>query len=179
MGAVTVVGVFLVGRTPAVSTRKASKDRVLFVVSTRRAPRVFMRIVGIFIIAAGSMNILVSSTLSQESPAMAIAGFVMIPTGLFFVWFAHGMARMHLEVTEDVIWVFRVMGKPRQVLLSSISRFEPHVRHNFGGILAYSGPRLLFYATRVMAGYPQLIDFLRQSRPDLRIPPGSRPLGAR
>ena len=169
-----------VQRSPATTAWKGTRAGVLFVVCLRRWQRVLIRSVGITSLVLGGIMVLVALTDHSDGPtqAMGIAGTCMAIGGSLFIWFAHMMAQLRLEVTPDTIWAFPLVGSPKQVALSDIVTLEPLYSNNFGGINARGAKKKLFYATRIMLGYPQLIDYLRAYRPDLPIPIASRPLQA-
>lgn len=163
-------------RSPSTATYKATKGSVLFVVSTRRWQRVLIRTIGIVVLVLGAVITLVAATRPTSPPAMGIAGTAMIVGGILFVLLAKGMYRLRLEVTPDTIWSFPMIAAPREIPLVEITALAPHITSNYGGILGKTGSKTRFYATRIMLGYPQLIQHLRQYRPDLTIPDASRPL---
>jgi len=165
-------------RSPSIATYKATKDDVLFVVSTRRWQRVLIRTVGITAIVLGAL-IAVAATRPSSSPAMGIAGVAAIVGGILFVLLATGMHRLRLEVTPDTIWSFPMIAAPREIPLAEITALAPHITSNYGGILGKTGSKTRFSATGIMLGYPQLIEYFRQYRPDLPIPDAARPLQER
>ncbi|GAB3611626.1 hypothetical protein GCM10027414_37520 [Humibacter ginsengiterrae] len=175
---VTAVVSSLVRRAPSTATWKATRAGVLFVVCSRRWQRVLVRTVGIAAIVIGCFLLLVALTAPGESPTpgMGIAAVVMAVVGILFVWLAHGMARSRLEVTSDTVWVFRGVGAPRAVAVGDIAALKPLASNNYGGVVARSATKRLFHASRILLGYPQLIEFLRARRPDLQIPDASWPL---
>jgi hypothetical protein len=168
-----------VRRSPATATYKATKSNVLFVVSTRRWQRVLIRTVGITVIVLGAIIALVAATRPPSSPAMGIAGTAMIVGGILFVLLAKGMHRLRLEVTPDTIWSFPMIAAPREIPLAEITGLAPHITSNYGGILGKTGSRTRFSTTGIMLGYPQLIEYFREYRPDLPIPEAARPLQER
>ena len=165
-------------RSPSNATYRATKENVLFVVSTRRWQRVLIRTVGITAIALGAIIALASST-PPPSPTMGVAGIATVVGGILFVLLARGMHRLRLEVTPDTIWSFPMVAAPREIPLAEITALAPHITSNYGGILGKTGSKTRFYATGIMLGYPQLIEYFRQYRPDLPIPEASRPLQER
>jgi hypothetical protein len=165
-------------RSPSNATYRATKENVLFVVSTRRWQRVLIRTVGITAIALGAIIALASST-PPPSPTMGVAGIATVVGGILFVLLARGMHRLRLEVTPDTIWSFPMVAAPREIPLAEITALAPHITSNYGGILGKTGSKTRFYATGIMLGYPQLIEHFRQYRPDLPIPEASRPLQER
>ncbi|KTR90868.1 hypothetical protein NS220_14905 [Microbacterium testaceum] len=166
-------------RSPSTATYKATKGNVLFVVSTRRWQRVLIRSVGIMAIAIGVLFLLVFATRPGSDTGMAIAGAVAIPAGVLLVLLAKGMRRLRLEVTPDTIWSFPMIAAPREIPLAELTALAPHITSNYGGILGKTGSKTRFYATGIMLGYPQLIEYFRQYRPDLPIPEAARPLQER
>lgn len=74
------------------------------------------------------------------------------------------------------MWVFRWRGAPRQIQISEIARLTALTSNNYGGVVAHSKQHRLFTASRLMLGYPELIDYFRTHRPDLPIPDPSKPL---
>lgn len=178
LSVVTAVVSSLVRRSPSTTTWRATRAGVLFVVRSRRWQRVFVRTVGIAAIVIGCFLLLVASTAPGESPTpgMGIAAVVMVVVGILFVVLAHGMARSRLEVTPDTVWVFSAVGAPRAVAVGDITALKPLASNNYGGVIARSATERLFHASRILLGYPQLIEFLRARRPDLQIPDASWPL---
>jgi di/tricarboxylate transporter len=178
MALVTTVVSGLVRRAPSTATWKATRAGVLFVVCPRRWQRVLIRTVGIAVIVIGCFLFLVaiSSGGHDSSLTMGIAGVVMVIGGILGVGLAHGMTRLRLEVMADAVWVIHMAGAPRRVALSEITELAPLRSNNYGGIVARSATTSLFSATRIMLGYPQLIDYVQKRRPDLLIPDVSRPL---
>ncbi|MEO7016361.1 MAG: hypothetical protein ABI067_07440 [Leifsonia sp.] len=178
MTAVTTIVSRSVRNSPTTVTWKATREGVLFIVTLRRWQRVLIRTGGITTLALGCLIFLVALTDNRHGAgsAMGIAGICMVVGDMLLIWLAHGMARLRLEVTPDTVWAFRMAGAPRLVSLSEISQLAPLYSSNYGGILARSATKNLFYATRIMLGYAQLIDHLRTHRPDLTIPDASWPL---
>jgi hypothetical protein len=172
---VTAVVSRSVSNAPTTQTWKATKDGVAFVVSLRRWQRVLIRTFGTVCLALGSLVFLSALTVGGEL-AMGIARICLVVGGMLFLWLAHGMARLRLEVTPDTVWAFRMAGAPRQVPLSSITELAPLHSNNYGGVVARSATAKLFYVTRIMLGYAQLIDYFRTHRPDLTIPDVSLPM---
>lgn len=175
-GAVTAIVSARVRRAPSTVKWKASRTDALFVVVMQRWRRVLLRTTGILLISIAAIQLLVAATRPQDTPAMAIAGGVMGAAGILFVMFAAGMTRMRLEVTPDAVWVFSPTGAVRPVPVDDIVRLSDLAWNNFGGIAAHSNRQVLFRATRIMAGYPQLIAYIRAYRPDLPIPLGAQPI---
>lgn len=168
-----------VRRSPSTATYRATKSNVLFVVSTRRWQRVLIRTIGIAVIVLGAIISLVAATRPPSSPAMGIAGGAMIVGGILFVLLAAGMHRLRLEVTPDTIWSFPMIAAPREIPLAELTALAPHITSNYGGILGKTGSKTRFSATGIMLGYPQLIEYFRQYRPDLPVPEAARPLQER
>ena len=164
-----------VRRSSSAPTRQGTRPDVLFVVSSRPWQAWVLRGVGLLFVAAGVVLVLVAALFGGSAAGGAIPGVVLALVGLFFVWMAHGVSRARLEVAPDSVWVFRWRGAPRQIPLSEVSRLEPLTRNNYGGVTAHSQKRRLFSANRLMLGYPQLIDYFRSRRSDLRIPDASLP----
>lgn len=179
MTVVTIAVSAGIRRSPSTATYTATKGNVLFVVSTRRWQRVLIRSVGIMAIAIGVLFLLVFATRPGSDTGMAIAGTVAIPAGVLFILLAKGMHRLRLEVTPDTIWSFPMIAAPREIPLAEITALAPHITSNYGGILGRTGSKTRFYATGIMLGYPQLIEYFRQYRPDLPIPEAARPLQER
>jgi hypothetical protein len=175
---VTLIVSAAVRRAPATTTWKARRSGVLFVVRSRRWQCILIRTVGIVWIVIGCFLLLVALTDPGESstPGMGIAAVALAVGGILFVWLAHGMARSRLEVTPDTVWVFPGVGAPRAVAVGDIAVLKPLASNNYGGVVARSATKRLFHASRVLSGYPQLIEFLRTRRPDLPIPDASWPL---
>ena len=180
MAAVTTIVSRSVRNSPATVTWKATREGVLFIVTLRRWQRVLIRTLGIVALASGGLTFLVALTDNGHgaTSAMGIAGICMVVGGILLLWLAHGMTRLRLEVTPDTVWTFPMAGAPRQIPLSHITQLAPLYSSNYGGILARSATKKLFYATRIMLGYAQLIDHFRTHRPDLEIPSASMPLSA-
>ena len=178
MAVVTLIVSAAVRRSPATTTWKATRDGVLFVVGLRRWQRVLIRTIAIVVIVVGGFLFLVAITAPSlmSTFGMGIAGIVMVVVGILGVWLAHGMRRMRLEVTPDILWVFPMAGAPREVAVNDVSELAPLLSNNFGGVVLRAGSSRVFNATRVMNGYPQLIDYFSARRPDLPIPDASRPL---
>lgn len=175
---VTTIVSNIARRSPSMVTWHASRSGVLFIVCMRRWAYLLIRIFGIVIIVIGAIMMLASLPGTSENTSLgaSIGGGIMIIGGIFFVWLAHYMARIRLEVTPDTIWVFPGVGAPRQVPLSELTELKPLMSNNYGGIVAHSSTGRLFYASRVMLGYAQLIEYLQTNRPDLAIPEESLPL---
>ena len=180
MGVVTTIVSRSVRNSPATVTWKATREGVLFIVTLRRWQRVLIRTLGIVALASGGLTFLVALTDNRHgaTSAMGIAGICMVVGGILLLWLAHGMARLRLEVSPDTVWVFPMVRAPREVALSDIVTLEP-LNSNYGGIVARSAKKQLFYANGIMLGYPQLIDYFRTHRPDLDIPTASFPLSTR
>ena len=166
-------------RSPSTATYKATMANVLFVVSTRRWQRVLIRTVGIAVVALGAVIALVAFTRPASPPAMRIAGVATVVGGILLILLAKGMHRLRLEVTPDTIWSFPMIAAPREIPLAELTALAPHITSNYGGILGKTGSKTRFYATGIMLGYPQLIEYFRQYRPDLPIPEAARPLQER
>jgi hypothetical protein len=94
--------------------------------------------------------------------------------GALSLWLAHWMGRLRLEVTPWGVWALPLVGAPRYVALGDIVRLVPELLSH-GGIVARSATKKLFSASRIMLGYPLLIEHLRICRPDLEIPFESLP----
>jgi hypothetical protein len=165
-----------VRRSPSTATYRATKPDVLFVVSTRKWQRVMVRTLGIVVFALGLLLSLVAAARPSSPLSMGIAGVAMVIGGGAFILLARGMARLRLEVTPDTIWAFPMVAAPREVPLAELTALAPHIGNNYGGVVGKSGSKSRFAANRLMLGYPQLIQHLRQYRPDLTIPDASRPL---
>jgi hypothetical protein len=90
--------------------------------------------------------------------------------GGVFLRVARSVARRHLEVTPDSIWVFRRRRAPREIAVEEITELRPLVSNRYGGVTARAGRRKLFGVDRLMLGYAQLIDYLETRRPDLSVP---------
>ena len=179
MAAVTAIVSNIARRSPSMIKWKASRPGVLFIVCMRRWAYLLIRIFGIAVIVIGAIMMLASlpgTSGDNTSLGASVGGGIMIIGGIFFVWLAHYMARIRLEVTPDTIWVFPGVGAPRQVALSELTELKPLMSNNYGGIVARSSTERLFYASRVMLGYAQLIEYLQTNRPDLAIPEESLPL---
>lgn len=173
---VTTIVSSIVRRSSSVAKRKATRPDVLFIVCFRRWASILIRTVGIAIIVVGCLLGIGLFTGDDSMLGMGLAGAIMAVVGLLFVWLAHGMVRMRLEVTADTIWMFPMMGTPRKAALSDVTSLSSLKSNNYGGIVALSGNKHLFYASRVMLGYPQLIEYFQTRRPDLTIPDVSMPL---
>ena len=176
--AITGVVTTIIRRTPSVAKRKATYTDVLFVVCQRSWQSIMVRTFGILCIIAGCVMLLVGiiSQTSDSALGMGIVGGIFALLGILVVWVAHGMTRMGLEVMEDAIWVFPMTGSPRKVELSEVTKLDKLVSNNYGGIVVRSDKRVLFKVTRLMLGYPQLIEYFQSHRPDLEIPAASYPL---
>lgn len=167
-----------VRRASRVATRDATRSGVSFIVCARRWQSVMMRVVGILFIAVGGFLLLVAIVPSSSSSARgaAIPGVVIALVGILFVWIARGLSRARLEVTPDSVWIFRFTGQAREVPVRDISRLTALGSNNYGGVVAHLEHGRSFSATRLMLGYPQLIDYLQTRRPDLPIPDASQPM---
>jgi hypothetical protein len=167
-----------VRHAPATSSWWATREGVLCVVGSRRWQRVLVRAAGILATLVGCVVFLAALSGAGRSTtlAMGISGSVIVVVGIVMVWLAHGMARLRLEVAQDVVFAFPLAGAPREIAVEAISELRPLTSSNYGGILARTGARQSFSATRTMLGYPQLIAFLRERRPELVIPDASWPL---
>ncbi|NNC11912.1 hypothetical protein HII28_08470 [Planctomonas sp. JC2975] len=178
MAIVTALVAGRVRNAPSTSAWKSTRDGVQFVVSLRRWQRVLMRVAGIIAIAVGLLLFLSALSGAGETSnlAMGIVGSLFVVVGVFMVWLAHGMARLRLEVTPDAVFAFPLAGAPRETAISDITELTSRRSSNYGGIVAKTAAEQSFSATRIMLGYPQLIDFLRERRPDLVIPDASWPL---
>lgn len=178
-GAITTIVTAIIRRSPSAATARATREGVLFVVSTRKWQRVLIRTVGIAVIVLGSLLLLAAAGVKDPETSMVIAGAAMFVGGILFILLARGMKRMRLEVTPDSVWSFGLVRGPNEVPVAEITRLEPNPGDRFGGILAKTEGTTRFGATRLMLGYPQLIEFLQHTRPDLPIPDGSWPLQQR
>ena len=167
-----------VRRAPSVSTRDATESGVSFIVSARRWQSRVLMATGILFVVVGCLLLLISILGGDDESTLGagIPGVFIALGGIVFIWMGRGVARARLEVTEDTIWVFRWRGAPRQVPLHEIARLTPLTSNNYGGVVARSAQRRLFSATRLMLGYPQLIEYFQKRRPDLAIPDASWPL---
>lgn len=174
VGMVTVVA-SSIHRARNVSTRPATKSGVLFVVSNRKWQVLVLEVIGLVIGATGIVLVVLSIVLGGSALGGGPPGVVFVLAGLILLWMGHGVSRARLEVTPDSVWVFRWSGAPREVPLRAISRLDPLTRNNYGGVAARSPKRRLFSASRLMLGYPQLIDYLHTNRADLPIPDTSWP----
>lgn len=125
------------------------------------------------------MLLLLATLVGGSSQGAGIPGVFVAVVGFAFVWLARATARARLEVTPDSIWSFRWVGKPRHVQLSQITRLSPMTRNNYGGVVAHVKHRRVFSANGLMLGYPQLIDYFQERRPDLSVSgtPASRRQG--
>jgi hypothetical protein len=167
-----------VRRSPGTSRRAAVQDDVTFVVSARGwQSRMFLGL-GILLVVVGCVLLLVAVFLNGDgsSGGAGIPGVVLALVGGFFLVMARGVARARLEVTADAVWVYRWSGAPKKIPVAEISRLLPLTSNNYGGVVVRAGRHRVFSATRIMLGYPDLIDYLRCRRPDLPIPEASRPL---
>lgn len=178
-GVITTVVTAIIRRSPSRATARATREGVLFVVSTRMWQRVLIRTVGIAVLSLGVILLLAAVFVRDPEIGMVIAGAAMLAGGILFLLLARGMKRMRLEVTPDSVWSFGLVRGPQQVPIAEITALAPNPGDRFGGILALTGSKTRFGATRLMLGYPQFIDFLQQSRPDLPVPDGSWPLQGR
>jgi hypothetical protein len=106
-----------------------------------------------------------------------ITGVCIVVGGVVFVWLAHGMARARLEVMPDAIWVVPMLKSPKEVPVDSIVRLAPILSNTYGGVVARSSTGRVFRADRTMLGYPQLIEYFQDRRPDLAIPNSAWPIG--
>jgi hypothetical protein len=172
---VTIFVSYRVQRASSVSTRAATQRGVSFVVSARRWQSGLLRGCGILLVAVGCLLLLVA-ILAPGQQGPGIAGAIIALGGIGFMWLGHGVRRARLEVTPDSVWVIGWTGAPKQIPVQQITRLGRLLSNNYGGIVARSGERRLFSASRIMLGYPQLIGYLRMQRPDLTIPVGSLPL---
>lgn len=167
-----------VRQSSSVSTSPATQAGVSFVVRSRGWQGAVLRWTGIFFIVVGCVLLLLAIVFNGD-PSMlgaGIPGVVIALVGFFFVWMGRGVTRARLEVTPDSVWVYRWTGAPRQVPVREISRLAPLASNNYGGVVARSDKRRLFSATRLMLGYPQLIEYFSTSRPDVPIPDACQPL---
>ncbi len=178
-GVITTIVTAIIRRSPSRATARATREGVLFVVSTRMWQRVLIRTVGIAVLPLAVMLLLAAAFVRDPEIGMVIAGAAMLVGGILFILLARGMKRMRLEVTPDSVWSFGLVRGPNEVPIAELTSLEPNPGDRFGGILAKTGSSTRFGATRLMLGYPQLIDFLQHSRPDLPIPEGSWPLQGR
>jgi len=176
--AITGVVTSIIRNTPSVAKRKATHKDVLFVVCQRSWQSIMVRIFGILCIITGCVLLLMAiiSGSSEDALGTGIGGGFFALIGILVVWVAHGMARMGLEVMEDAIWVFPMAGAPRKVMLNEVTKLDKLQSNNYGGIVARSDTRVLFKVTRLMLGYPQLIEYFQNRRPELEIPATSYPL---
>ena len=176
--AVTAIVSSIVRHSPSVAKRKAIQPGVLFIVCFRRWASIMLRVVGIAAIVLGALLLAVSITTAHNdsSLGMGVGGVILAIGGALFAWLAYGVARSHLEITADTVWIYPMLGKLKKVNTSDITKLRPLLSSNYGGIVAYSNVKRLFYASRVMLGYPQLIEYFRETHPDLEIPPESLPL---
>lgn len=165
-----------VRRSPSTSTRTATQPGVVFIVCARRWQSTLLSWTGVVFIVAGCVLLGLAIAIGGSAAGGGIPGVIFILAGVAFLLVGRGVARARLEVTPDSVWVYRRSGAPRQVQLSEITRLSPLVRNNYGGVVVRSEKRRLFSATRVMLGYPQLIDYLHTQRPDLVIPEAALPL---
>jgi len=178
-GVITTIVTAIIRRSPSRATARATREGVLFVVSTRMWQRVLIRTVGIAVLPLAVMLLLAAAFVRDPEIGMVIAGAAMLVGGILFILLARGMKRMRLEVTPDSVWSFGLVRGPNEVPVAEITRLEPNPGDRFGGILAKTEGTTRFGATRLMLGYPQLIEFLQHTRPDLPIPDGSWPLQQR
>jgi len=167
-----------VRRASSVSPREATRSEVSFIVSARRWQSVMMRVVGTLSIVVGGVLLLVAvvPSSSSSSGGVGIPSVIIAIVGIFFLWIARGLSRARLEVTPDSIWIFRFTGQPREVAVADISRLSALGSNNYGGLVAHIEQGRSFSATRIMLGYPQLIDYIQTKRPDLPIPDASQPM---
>jgi preprotein translocase subunit SecG len=174
--------VILVGITTLVSTRARASNASTptaaggsFVVRSRGWQAALLRWTGIVFIVLGCLLLLLAIVVHSQEGA-GIPGVVIAIGGFVFMRLARGVKRTRLEVNGDSVLVFRRSGSPRPVDVHEILRLTPLLSNNYGGIVARSDQGRLFSATRLMLGYPQLIEYLQTKRPDLPIPDASRPI---
>lgn len=165
----------IVRRSSAAPERTATKEGVLFVVSTRRWQRVILRTAGVVMLLLAVLSVAGSLFGTRTNPAMGLIGVLASVVGIGFLLLARGMRRRRLEVTPASIWVFPMFAAPREVSLAELTALGIHFGNNFGGVVGRSKSRKRFAADRLMLGYPQLIEFLRERRPDLAVPPSAIP----
>ncbi|MDP9027943.1 MAG: hypothetical protein M3N46_10410 [Actinomycetota bacterium] len=147
-----------VRRGSRVSARNATRPEVSFIVSARRWQGMMLRGCGILLIAVGIVCVVLAIVAPASSQGAFFPGLVIVIVGILFLRLALGLARAHLEITPESIWVFPWRGAPRQIPLSQISRLTPLTSNNYGGLVAHLEHGRSFSANRLMLGYPQLID---------------------
>ena len=125
---------------------------------------------GLLFIAAGSALLALAVTVGGSATGGGIPGAIIVVGGGVFLRMARSVARRHLEVTPDSIWVFQTKRAPREIAVAEITKLRPLVSNRYGGVTARAGRRKLFSVNRLMLGYAQLIDHLQTRRPDLDVP---------
>lgn len=149
-----------------------------FVVRNRSWLCVLLLVIGIFLLVIGAIVLLMSfvATTTESIVPMFIVGLVFMLLGIMILGITYSVQRTRLEVSSDTVTVYGSFGAPSTVHVDEISTLESVGNDALGGIIARSGTKKLFAASRLMTGYPELIDFLVRRRPDLTVPEESRPL---
>ena len=174
-GGITSFVTSLVRRSPNTATRAAEHDGVAFVVCNRRWQSALFQWFGLALLALGCVLILLDIFGGGASDGLSGVGVVFVLLGFLILWISHGIRRSRIEVTADSIWVYRWRGAPRQFAVDDITALRTLRSNNYGGLVAHAKRRRVFSANRLMLGYPQLIRYLAERRPDLALPPGSHP----
>jgi hypothetical protein len=107
---------------------------------------------------------------------MGIAGLFMLVIGLILLIESRLARKFRVACYGSVLIVTPMHGRPREIYPQNIVSLKAD--HNNVGGVRLIGPnrRALLGATRMMMGYEKLIWWLRQTRPDLAVPPQAEPL---
>jgi hypothetical protein len=113
---------------------------------------------------------------SVTGDLLLVSGAVTL-CGLAFWWWAWMLRRSAILCFGSELLVRPMLGRPRMVLPEEIMRIVP-LADKSGGLKALSaspGRRVLFKGSSLWQDYDQLLDWIRQSRPDLVIPAAALP----
>lgn len=164
---VIAIGSAVVARTSDVAAAwRSDRPEVLFVVSVQRWRRVMIRTSGIVLGLISATIVIPEARNPQDVDKLNVGvGLLLFAAG--FLWLAHGMARMRIEVTADEIFASRGFLPPQRLRLEEITRLSPYAAGRYGGLSVKRGKRTAFSVTTAMPAYRQLTAYLEERRPDL------------
>lgn len=174
MGLVAVASALAARFSPTTAEWDAQQQEVLVVVSVDRWRRIMVRAAGVVVLVIGATIVWGAATTPDPQPEMGIVGTLAALMGASFLWLAHAMARMRIEITREAIWVSRSVRAPLRTRVQDITRLQVRPSGRYGGVAAKAGRRTLFTASTAMPGYRDLISYLEDERPDLFLAGGFR-----
>lgn len=171
---VIAVGSAVVARRSEVAADwRAQKREVLFVVSVQRWRRVMIRTCGI-VMGLVSLAVIIPEAAEPRDVAKLNVGVGVLLFAAGFLWLAHGMSRMRIEVVPGEIFASRGFLPPLRVGLDEITRLSPYAAGRYSGVSIKRARRTVFSVTSAMPAYRQLLAHLEEQRPDLFVDGESR-----